>query len=199
MSKHFFFTFTPLQTASHILKQLPDQELLAEYKKTEEQFYLGELYTRYTHMVYGVCVKYLEDNELAKDAVMNIYTELIAKVLKHDIDNFTGWLYMLSKNHCLMQLRKQKQAIKVEFNINLMQNTEFEHLDAVLEKEKDFKLLEKCMEQLNLEQHKVITMFYLQQKCYNDIADITGIEWNKVRSLIQNGRRNLKNCMQQNG
>lgn len=188
-----------MQTASQILKQLPNHELLAEYKKTKEQFYLGELYTRYTHMVYGVCMKYLEDNELAKDAVMNIYTELIDKLLKHEVDNFTGWLYMVSKNHCLMQLRKQKQAIKVELNSSLMQNAEFEHLDAVLEKEKDFKLLEKCIEQLNSEQQKAITMFYLQQKCYNDIADATGIEWNKVRSLIQNGRRNLKNCMQQNG
>lgn len=182
-----------------IIKQLTDTELLVEYKKSAEQFYLGELYTRYTHMVYGVCLKYLEDVELAKDAVMNIYTELVIKVSKHEIENFTGWLYMVSKNHCLMHLRKQKQAIKISFNAHVVQNEEFEHLDAVLDKEKDFKLLEKCMEQLSQEQHKAITLFYLQQKCYNDIADITGIEWNKVRSLIQNGRRNLKNCMQQNG
>lgn len=188
-----------MQPLPHILKQFADIELILEYKKTKEQFFLGELYTRYTHMVYGVCVKYLEDTELAKDAVMNIYTELVDKLLKHDVDNFTGWLYMVSKNHCLMQLRKQKQAIKIQLNSNFMQNTEFEHLDAVLEKEKDFKLLEKCLQTLNKEQQQAISLFYLQQKCYNDIAEATGIEWNKVRSLIQNGRRNLKNCMQQNG
>ncbi|MGZ3939738.1 MAG: RNA polymerase sigma factor, partial [Flavisolibacter sp.] len=69
------------------------------------------------------------------------------------------------------------------------------HLDGELEKEENFKKLDYCLGQLQAEQRTVIELFYLQGKCYNEIAETTGIEWNKVRSSIQNGRRNLKNCM----
>ena len=99
-----------------------------------------------------------------------------------------------------MQLRKRNKNIVVEFdNSGFVQSEDFSHLDAVLEKENDFKKLEACIDQLNEEQNKVIQLFYLQQKCYNDIVDTTGMDWNKVRSLVQNGRRNLKICMEKNG
>jgi RNA polymerase sigma-70 factor (ECF subfamily) len=43
-----------------------------------------------------------------------------------------------------------------------------------------------------------VELFYLQNKCYKEIAEDTGMDWNKVRSHIQNGRRNLKICMEKN-
>ena len=43
---------------------------------------------------------------------------------------------------------------------------------------------------------KTIRLFYLENKCHNEITEMTGMDWNRVRSLIQNGRRNLKNCME---
>jgi RNA polymerase sigma-70 factor (ECF subfamily) len=99
-----------------------------------------------------------------------------------------------------MQLRKTQKNIVVEFDSSgFVQSEDFSHLDAVLEKENDFKKLETCVELLNDEQKLVINLFYLQQKCYNDIVDETGLEWTKVRSVVQNGRRNLKICMEKNG
>jgi RNA polymerase sigma-70 factor (ECF subfamily) len=159
---------------------------------------LAALYLRYTDLVYGVCLKYLKDGETAKDAVMNIYTELLNKLKTHNVDNFKSWLYVVAKNHCLMQLRSSKKMMMVEFQPASMQSEDFMHLDDVLEKEQDFKKLEQCLETLSNEQKQSIELFYLQQKCYNEIVDITGIEWSKVRSLIQNGRRNLKICMDKN-
>ena len=97
-----------------------------------------------------------------------------------------------------MQLRKNKKTTTVEFDGQFMQSEDFSHLDNVLEKEQKLNSLEGCIETLNEEQKKSIQLFYLENKCYNEIADITGIEWNKVRSLIQNGRRNLKICMDKN-
>lgn len=154
---------------------------------------------RYTDLVYGVCLKYLKDGETAKDAVMNIYQELLVKLRANEPDNFKSWLYVVAKNHCLMQLRKDKKMITVEFQSSLMQSEDFSHLEDVLQKENDFKRLEDCIERLTAEQKQSIEMFYLQNKCYNEIVEITGMEWSKIRSLIQNGRRNLKNCMEKNG
>jgi len=96
-------------------------------------------------------------------------------------------------------LRKEKKMITVEFTPAVMQSEDFTHLDSVLEKENELKKLEFCIENLPDEQQQSIRLFYLESKCYNEIVDTTGFEWNKVRSLIQNGRRNLKICMEKNG
>ena len=157
---------------------------------------LGELYQRYMELVYGVCLKYYKEPETAKDSVMLIFEELVSKLKKHEVDNFKGWLHQLAKNHCLMQLRTPRNMKTVEFKSEIVQSEEDVHLNGVLEKEENFRKLEYCLGTLTKEQREAIKLFYLEGKCYNEIVEITGQEWNQVRSFIQNGRRNLKNCME---
>lgn len=175
--------------------ELPDEDLVLEYRNSGDTNILGDLYQRYMELVYGVCLKYLKDEENAKDAVISIYEELVVKLRKYEVQNFKAWVYQLSKNHCLMQLRSEKKFKKADTDVSIMQNEDEVHLNGVMEKEAHFKHMYYCLEQLVPEQKQVVELFYLQGKCYNEIADSTGIEWNKVRSFIQNGRRNLKICM----
>ena len=173
-----------------------DNELVAAYRKNGDLQVLASLYQRYMELVYGVCLKYLGDTEKAKDAVMQVFEELVEKLKKHEVDNFKSWLYTLAKNHCLMQLRSQKNKKTVAISPELMQSGEEWHLNGELQKEAEFKKLERCLQTLATEQQQTVQLFYLQQKCYNEIVAITGLDWKKVRSLIQNGRRNLKICME---
>jgi RNA polymerase sigma factor (sigma-70 family) len=175
-----------------------DIELVQLYQLTGHQQVLADLYLRYTDLVYGTCIKYLKDQELAKDAVMNIYEELCVKLKTHQVENIKSWLYVVTKNHCLMQLRKDKKFVTTEFQPEFMQSTEVLHLDGVMQKEQQFNRLENCIEKLQDEQQLSVRLFYLENRCYNEITEITGFEWNKVRSLIQNGKRNLKICMEKN-
>jgi RNA polymerase sigma-70 factor (ECF subfamily) len=177
---------------------LTDAELVAMYRQDQQPETLAQLFLRYNDLVYGTCIKYLSNQEAAKDAVMNIYHELLEKVKHHSIDNFKSWLYVVTKNHCLMELRKNKKILTAELNAHLMQSGDFSHLEGVFEKERQLERLGNCMQQLNEEQRKTVGMFYLENKCYNEISTVTGFDWNKVRSLIQNGRRNLKICMEEN-
>ncbi|MFZ1527239.1 MAG: sigma-70 family RNA polymerase sigma factor [Ferruginibacter sp.] len=172
-----------------------DAELVQAYKDSGNMQPLSMLYQRYMELLYGVCLKYLEDADAAKDAVIDIFEQLVTKLHKHEVANFKAWVYQLAKNHCLMKLRSGKKFIKSQTDPELMQNAEILHLNGELEKEDNFRMLEYCLGQLPEEQKKVVELFYLQEKCYNDIVSATGIEWNKVRSYIQNGRRNLKICM----
>jgi RNA polymerase sigma-70 factor (ECF subfamily) len=176
---------------------LTDKELVLLYKKTHDMNILGDLYQRYMDMLYGVCLKYFKDTEIAKDAVLSIFEELITKLQKHDVENFKSWVYQVAKNHCLMQLRKDKKFTKAQIDPDIMQNEEIVHLNGELEKEENFKQLDFCLGQLNKEQRQVLELFYLQNKCYKEIVEQTGLEWNAVRSFIQNGKRNLKICMDQ--
>lgn len=146
-------------------------------------------------MVYGVCLKYFKEPEEAKDSVINIFEELIQKLLKHEVMNFKGWLHTLVKNYCLMQLRSHKsQPVKVDADVVYL-STEA-HPEFAEEKEMALDGMEKCLEKLPPEQKQAIELFYLKDKCYKEIADTTKMEIGKVRSFIQNGRRNLKICME---
>ncbi|MES2850618.1 MAG: sigma-70 family RNA polymerase sigma factor [Bacteroidota bacterium] len=174
-----------------------DKELIAAYKSSNDLQYVSTLYQRYMELVFGVCLKYFKDGERSKDAVMDIYEELCKKLKLHEVDNFKGWLHVLARNYCLMQLRSPRNIKTTEFNADFMQSDQITHLEnGVLEKEENFKKLEDCMGQLTAEQKQSIELFFLQKKCYTEIADITGYDWNKVRSYIQNGKRNLKICME---
>jgi RNA polymerase sigma-70 factor (ECF subfamily) len=176
---------------------LSDAELIVQYKRTNDLNVLGNLYQRYMELVYGVCLKYLQDSDDAKDSTILIFEELITKLQKHEVENFKSWLYQVSKNYCFMRLRSEKKMTKVKIDPSLMQNEENVHLNGELDKEESFERLHYCLGTLTEEQRKTVELFYLQQKSYNEIVALTGIEWNKVRSNIQNGRRNLKNCMDQ--
>jgi len=178
------------------LRALTDKELVASYKQSGDLDVLGGLYQRYMELVYGVCLKYFKEPETAKDAVMQIFEELVSKLKKHEVENFKGWLHQLAKNHCLMQLRTPKNLKTVEFKTELVQTEENVHLNGVFEKEENLKKLDYCLGTLTDEQKKAVSLFYLEGKCYNEIAEITGQDWNQVRSFIQNGRRNLKLCME---
>ncbi|MBN9385399.1 MAG: sigma-70 family RNA polymerase sigma factor [Chitinophagaceae bacterium] len=184
------------------LKNIPshsagDADLVAAYRKSGDLTLLATLYQPYMDLLYGVALKYLGEPETAKDAVMAIFEELAQKLLKHEVENFKGWLYTLAKNHCLMQLRSTRRMRTGEFDPDHMQIGEEVHLNGVFEKEQQLDQLSKCLETLSSEQKTVVELFYLQHKCYKDIGTMTGLEWNKVRSHIQNGRRNLKICMEQ--
>jgi RNA polymerase sigma factor (sigma-70 family) len=174
-----------------------DQELVQLYKQDGDNRVLAALYQRYMDLIYAVCLKYLKEQEAAKDAVMAIFEELVSKLLKHEVVYFKGWLYMVAKNYCLMQLRSQKHMHIVQ-DQDIMQLTENLHLNGIFEKEEQLNQLTKCIDSLSPDQKQTVQLFYLQEKCYKEIAVITDSDWNKVRSLIQNARRNLKNCMEKN-
>src|ERR1700748_1081029 len=86
-----------------------DEKLLQEYRQRGDLAVLAALYGRYMHLVYGVCLKYLKDEEASKDAVMQIFEELITKASKHDVKQFKPWLHVVTRNFCLMQLRSAKK------------------------------------------------------------------------------------------
>ncbi|MEO8887338.1 MAG: sigma-70 family RNA polymerase sigma factor [Mucilaginibacter sp.] len=171
---------------------IADEQLLQQYHQTDDLVVLGALYEKYMHLVYGVCLKYLSDEELSKDAVMQIFEELIVKAHKFEIKNFKSWLYTLSRNYCLMQLRSGKKMQSVALD-DFMEIGEDLHLDN---KENDLTALERCKEKLPDAQKISIQLFYIDEKCYKEIADDTGYSMNEVKSYIQNGKRNLKICLE---
>lgn len=178
-------------------KHSSDNELVSSYRLSHNSEYIGELFQRYTHLVFGVCMKYLKDEEGSKDAVMEIFEKLLIDLKKHDVDNFKSWLYSVAKNHCLMKLRKDKsQANHVdEYGKDsraVMEIDEPLHPTDTEEQELLDKSLYEGIEHLKEEQKMCVELFYMQNKSYEEVSEITGYNMMQVKSYIQNGKRNLK-------
>lgn len=202
-----------------------DSELVQKFRESRDNAIIGELFQRYTHLVFGVCMKYLKDEDEAKDGVMQIFEKILTDLHRHKVDNFKGWLYMVAKNHCLMYFRSKK--IHVELPRDLSNDSNDYHsedgvflpsgsnqgLGAQLEgggfsmelssdlhhngedKEKQLTLMESAIKELKEEQKICIELFYLQEKSYEEVAKNTGYSMKEVKSYIQNGKRNLKIIM----
>jgi RNA polymerase sigma-70 factor, ECF subfamily len=177
-----------------------DQQLVEQYVSTYDQQVLATLFTRYTHMVFGVCMKYLQQADDASDAVMTIYEKLGKEISRHEIQNFATWLYVMTKNYCLMELRSRKSKEKqhdlwIENEMIFMESDHHMHPideDHGLQTQK----LKDCIDKLKADQRRCIEMFYYHNKCYSEIALSLQLEEKSVKSQLQNGKRNLKICLE---
>lgn len=172
--------------------QLTDQELLTHFYNTKDNQWLGILLQRYTLLLLGVCMKYLKNEEEAKDSVQQIFLKAITELQKYKVEYIKSWLYMVARNHCLMQLRDKHGRNLKEVNEQMPLPADTGNLAELHEKEKVLNLVETTIQELNKEQGTCVTLFYLQKKSYQEISTETGYNLMQVKSHIQNGKRNLK-------
>ncbi len=174
-------------------KQKTDQELLDQYRTDGNTEWLGILLQRYTLLLFGVCMKYLKDEDEAKDAVQQIFLKVIQELGKYDVTYFKSWLYMVSKNHCLMQLREKQRIHSGTLNEELIATTHEEtDIKQLEQNDHTLELLQLGLKELNSEQQQCVTLFYLEKKSYQEISEQTGYNFMQVKSYIQNGKRNLR-------
>ena len=175
------------------LKNISDSVLVKSYRQTKSNEYMSEIFERYYHLVYGICLKYLNNRDYAKDAVIQIFEKLIIDLPNHEISNFSSWLHSVSRNHCLMTIRKHKQKLKNEegYKAEMWLVADENEMEDIRIKETRLNLLKEAVEELNPQQRECIKLFYFEQKCYKEIELITGYPLKKVKSYIQNGKRNL--------
>ncbi|MES2591209.1 MAG: sigma-70 family RNA polymerase sigma factor [Bacteroidota bacterium] len=182
------------------LHTFSDLELVNQYKLTSDNACIGVLFQRYTHLIFGVCVKYLKDEDDAEDASMQIFEKLLTDLKKHEVQQFKAWLHMVCKNYCLMQLRSGATRLKHDKEMHkdlagFMESEQDLHLTVQNTKEIQLTYMEECMKGLNAEQKLCIELFFLQEKSYQEVTETTNFTMNNVKSYIQNGKRNLKNCI----
>ena len=180
------------------IARLSDLELIDLIQKKQSNAALGEIYTRYGLMMFGVNLKYLKNKMDAEDTLMRTFEKLFAKIEKSDIKNLKNWLYTVSKNDCLMKLR-QRNTPKVDLDKALLtvSDTQEADISQSILKEKKLSAIELAIPLLKDEQKKCIELFYLKQYCYDKVSEVTGFELKKVKSYIQNGKRNLKLILEQ--
>jgi len=171
---------------------ITDQELLEKFYADRNNEWLGILLQRYTLLLLGVCMKYLKNEEEAKDGVQQVFLKAIQELQKYKVEYFKSWLYMVAKNHCLMKLRDKHGKIATELNNETIPAPEETDKKKLQQTDHTLDLMESSLQELNTEQQQCVTLFYLQKKSYSEISEATGFSMMQVKSYIQNGKRNLK-------
>lgn len=184
------------------IENLTDLDLIQMYRKDPSSKIISTLFKRHMTTVFGVCMKHLKGEAEARDASMDVFEQLIDLLKKHEVQHFRSWLYMVTKNHCLMLLRKQKGIPQPEENEPadpdaFVESAHNLHPINKQQEEAVFEALDDCLEQLKPEQQQCVRLFFLEEKCYKLVAEATGYAMSKVKSYIQNGKRNLKICIEQ--
>lgn len=183
------------------LNNFSDLELIAQYKQTNNNEFVGALFQRHTHLIFGVCLKYLKEEEEAQDASIVIFEKLLVELQKHEVQQFKSWLHSVCKNFCIMKLRtetaqgKHIKKMYADFD-GIMESTVELHLTIEDRKEMQLTYMEECMKGLNKEQKMCLELFYLKEKSYHEVTELTSFSMNNVKSYIQNGKRNLKTCIE---
>lgn len=176
---------------------ISDAELLDRFFDSRDNKWLGILLPRYTLLLLGVCMKYMKNEEDAKDCVQQIFLKVIRELPKYKVEYFKSWIYTVARNHCLMTLRNRKK-VKVEWNEQVIYKEDVHEIATKhLEKEKLLNQMEASIQKLKPEQQECINLFYLQKKSYAEISEITGFSTMQVKSFLQNGKRKLQMLMQE--
>ena len=193
----------PVVEFSSDIKSLSDAELVNRFRETGDNICIGELFTRYRHLVFGVCMKYLADEDESQDVQMQVFEKLLRDLQRHNVEQFKGLLYTVTKNECLMYLRSRKsklanqQELKKDLS-GLMESEISLHPEGVSDTELQLREMEDSLDGLGENQRRCLELFYLEMKCYREVSELTGFSLNEVKSFIQNGKRNLKILMSKN-
>lgn len=172
---------------------ISDEQLLDHFYRDHDNAWLGILLQRYTLLLLGVCMKYLKNEEEAKDSVQQVFLKVIQEMHKYRVVYFKSWVYMVAKNYCLMKLRDRQGKITTEINERLTAAPQEEtDRQTLIQNDHTLELMEAALKELNREQQQCVTLFYLQKKSYQEISQQTGYSLLQVKSYIQNGKRNLK-------
>jgi RNA polymerase sigma factor (sigma-70 family) len=178
---------------THQYQHMTDAELLDNFYTDRNNEWLGVLLQRYTLLLLGVCMKYLKNEEEAKDGVQQVFLKTIAELHKYKVDYFKSWIYMVAKNHCLMKLRDRQGRNAASLNEESLLIEEVSvPFQQHIEKDKMLDTMTATLQELNGEQKQCVTLFYLDKKSYQEIAEHTGFSMLQVKSHIQNGKRNLR-------
>lgn len=178
-------------------KDLQDAELISLYRKKDDRKAMGALFERYSHLVFGVCMKYLKDEDSARDATLQVFEKTMQDLKRFEIEKFSAWIHRVARNFCLMEIRGRRIMIPVDEEYGISPDRAMGEgfstdPSEVNHKEEEMSLLDEAIGALSEDQRICIELFYLRKHTYQDVAEIAGFSVNEVKSHIQNGKRNLK-------
>lgn len=179
------------------LKTIKDEELVRLYVETQKNKYFEELYDRYSDKVFRKCYSFVKDTVKAQDFTHDIFIKLSVKIgTFKETARFSTWLYSITYNFCMDQLRLIKKRAESELN---------ENFDVELEEDDDYELLEmktaglkESMKSLSAEEKAILIMKYQDDFSIKEISETFGLTESAVKMRLMRTREKVKKVYLEN-
>lgn len=182
------------------IASLPDADLIKQFQRDQQRICVSVLYRRYEHLVYGNAAQYFPDHNDRQDIVGEVFEKVMRKLPTTQVESFSSWLFVMTRNVCISRLRKRPPEQSSSDNWEevekksgqFMENAAVTRLMNEGDPERQLTLLRQALAELNGEQRQCVQLFFLEEKSYREIAELTAFPIKKVKSMLQNGKRNLR-------
>jgi RNA polymerase sigma factor (sigma-70 family) len=181
-----------LQGERHKAEEIETAEWLKGLLSNGDTRYWGRIFEKYKRPVFARCFSMLQNGEDARDLTSDVFIRAFENIRQYDMKRpFFPWLYRIATNLCIDFIRRNDR-------VRAMQEKDVENLsdengpDTLLDNETLKEKIKTAIEKMKSPQKLCFCLFYLQEKSYDEIVQLTGYNHDEVRSHIQNGRRKFK-------
>lgn len=171
------------------------QTLLAAYRQGDQNAFMS-LYDMYAEMLlnYGLCIT--SDKELVKDCVQDVFIKLISKSQDLQVTKVTSYLLISLRNRLLDEFRRKNYMTETAVeDIRISSATVEDVENSYILDESSLNNVRKVqilMDELTPRQRQVFTLYYIEQRKYEDICDIMQMNYHSVRNLVHRGMLKLR-------
>lgn len=153
----------------------------------------GVLVNKYKNLVFTLCVKMIQDKDLAEDVAQDSFVKAFQKLSKFNgKSKFSSWLYRITYNNCVDAIKKNQKIQTSEID----ENTVGESLTGDITKKEKEKFIKEALLQLPEQDRAILTLYYYQDESVSDIAKSVGISESNVKIKLHRSRKVLKSVFE---
>lgn len=154
-------------------KLMSDEEAAEQYLLSHNVNYFNLLYERYSDKVFAKCMSMLRDQELAEDATQEIFVKILLSLSKFSgKSKFSTWIFSITYNHCIDQIRKEKKENTIAVNdFSRIDQIDDDIYDSEIKETNVFRLKE-VLEKLNAEDKSILLMKYQDDMSIKEICTV---------------------------
>ena len=147
------------------------------------------------NVLFNYGLKLTIDKELLKDCIHDIFVKLYTKKDElGTIDNLRSYLFISLKNKLCDELRRRmymSDTAVEEVSISTPTDVEDDYMEEE-QRKNEFSLVRRLLDQLSPRQREALTLYYIEEKKYEDICEIMNMNYQSVRNLMHRGLTKLR-------
>lgn len=175
---------------------LNDEELIKQYLTTSPNDCFETLYNRYVGKVYNRCYSLTKDSEKAQDFTHDIFIRMFSRLDRFQgRSTFSTWLYSISYNYCMDQLRTSKRMTTTE----LENEATYDSIPAVDSEENEYSLqyLSEALGTLSPQEINILRLKYQDGLDIQQIADQLNITDSAVKMRLKRSRDKVRHSYEE--
>lgn len=173
-------------------KEWSDNKLVEEYLVNQQMVFFDELYKRYSNKVYYKCYSLLGDFTSAEDATQDIFLKIIVNLSKFNFKSkFSTWLYSITYNHCIDQMRRLKKNKMIFSEGNDIDDPMDDSEESIIN-EVNLVALQATLDVIDEADRAILIMKYQDNLMVKDIANILNLSESAVKMRLKRAKEKFQ-------